>query len=120
MIEASCHCGAVRWQAPEPTELHTCDCSWCDRTGAIWTNAPEAEFRLLTMPERLAGYQFGHFMVRHYHCATCGLPTHLLSPTFAEDGTPDWDNMLMIWNVRMAPDFDRSSLPVTEVPGRTF
>ena len=38
MIEASCHCGAVRVQvtrAPQEVEVKECNCSICRRTGAV-------------------------------------------------------------------------------------
>ena len=37
MIEASCHCGAVRLEiAQRPERLTSCNCSICRRLGALW------------------------------------------------------------------------------------
>lgn len=44
MIEASCHCGAVRLEidSPPPAEVNDCRCSICRRYGALWAYyAPE-------------------------------------------------------------------------------
>ena len=44
MIEASCHCGAVRVQAPRPPETVTdCNCSICRRLGVFWSYYDPAE-----------------------------------------------------------------------------
>lgn len=37
MIEASCHCGAVRLEIEKaPTEITDCNCSICRRYGVLW------------------------------------------------------------------------------------
>jgi len=38
MVEATCHCGAVRVEVPKPpqeVEVKECNCSICRRTGAV-------------------------------------------------------------------------------------
>ncbi len=38
MVEATCHCGAVRVEVPRPpqdVEVKECNCSICRRTGAV-------------------------------------------------------------------------------------
>ena len=37
MIEATCHCGAVRLKAPHPPQSVTdCNCSICRLLGVLW------------------------------------------------------------------------------------
>jgi len=37
MIEASCHCGAVRIEVPSaPETVTSCNCSICRRYGVLW------------------------------------------------------------------------------------
>jgi hypothetical protein len=118
-IKGSCHCGAVQWEAPEPTKLARCNCSFCDRIGAEWAHCSPDEFRLITAPERLSAYQFGTFTGVHYHCPNCGSATHGTSPDYST-GTPDFDKPIVGYNVRMAHEFDRSGLPVEQHDGRNY
>ena len=44
MIQASCHCGAVRFSVETaPAELNSCQCSVCRRYGALWAYYRPAE-----------------------------------------------------------------------------
>lgn len=118
-INGSCHCGAVQFEAPEPTELTSCNCSYCDRVGALWAYCTPDQFRLLTVPERLSSYQFGGYIGVHHHCAVCGCATHGRAPDFS-GGEPEFDHPIIGCNVRMAPDFDRSGVEVRGLDGRSF
>lgn len=76
MIEASCHCGAVRLTASEPPESVTeCNCSICRRLGARWAYYELAEVGLpkagSTQP-----YVWGQRMLAFHRCKTCGVTTH--------------------------------------------
>jgi hypothetical protein len=75
-IKRSCHCGAVQFEAPEPTELTSCNGSHCGRVGALCAYCTPDQFRLLTVPERRSSYQFGGYIGVHHHCAVCGCATH--------------------------------------------
>lgn len=118
-IRGSCHCGAIQWEAPEPAELTRCNCSYCDRTGGEWAYCQPQEFRLVTAPERMSAYQFGHFIGTHYHCAVCGCASHGRFPRFIHDRA-DFEHPRISYNVRLAHDFDRSALPVKALDGRSF
>lgn len=119
-ISGSCHCGAVRWEAPRPTERTRCNCSFCDRVGAEWAYCPPGRFALVAGEGEAASYRFSTLKVEHIHCPTCGCATHELTPGFGEDGRPDPDRRKVGYNLRMAHDFDRSGLPVTNLDGRTY
>ncbi|MBS0362826.1 MAG: GFA family protein [Proteobacteria bacterium] len=76
MIEAACHCGAVRLTAPSPPETVTeCNCSICRRTAARWAYYSPTE---VTLPK--AGstqpYVWGDKMLALHRCRTCGVTTH--------------------------------------------
>lgn len=119
-IRGSCHCGAIQWKVPEPTEMHECNCSYCARLGAIWAAYSVDQFELVTMPERLGGYQFGTFKGQHYHCPNCGMATHGWSPGWSDDGKPDFDNPQIGVNMRMAPEFDRSAYTIEQMDGKKY
>jgi hypothetical protein len=118
-IKAGCHCGATQFEAPEPTALISCTCSYCDRVGALWAYCKPEELKLKTARDRVSTYQFGSYLVEHHHCAICGCSTWGQSPDFSK-GAPDFEHPRVGWNVRMARDFDRSDLEVTVLDGRNL
>jgi hypothetical protein len=78
VIEATCHCGAVRIEVTTaPTELTDCNCSICRRMGTLWSYHPIAEVRVTGAT---ATYQWGDRTVEFHRCTNCGCVTHW-SPT---------------------------------------
>lgn len=117
-VTASCHCRAIRFEAPAPERLTTCNCSYCDRRGALWAYCDADDFTLRTARDRAATYQCADYIMEHHHCAVCGCPAWSWTPAL-----PDWpghERPRICWNVRLAEDFDRSGLPVDRVDGRAL
>src|SRR5450432_1157825 len=84
MIEATCHCGAVRLQiARAPDEVADCNCSLCRRLGAVWAYCPPAQVEVLSAPEATVAYIQGDRTLATHHCRVCGCTTHWapLDPT---------------------------------------
>ena len=78
MIEASCHCGAVRLEVPAaPTVRTECNCSICRRIGGLWSYYPPSEVRIAGTT---VTYRWGDRMLDLHHCPICGCTTHW-SPT---------------------------------------
>ena len=76
MLEASCHCGAVRLRVPSaPTELCLCNCSICRRYGALWAFYVGDQVRF-DGREHLAGYVWGDRTIDTMRCRHCGCVTH--------------------------------------------
>lgn len=74
MIEASCHCGAVKIEVPRPPETVTsCNCSSCRRNGALWAYYPPADVR---KSGESKPYISGDRMLELHHCPICGCTTH--------------------------------------------
>ncbi len=47
MVEASCHCGAVRLQVDDaPAEVTDCNCSICRRYGVLWAYYAPGQVRI--------------------------------------------------------------------------
>jgi hypothetical protein len=74
MVEASCHCGAVRLELESaPAELTSCNCSLCRRLGALWAYYSPSKVRV---SGATATYRWGDKTLDTHHCATCGCITH--------------------------------------------
>jgi hypothetical protein len=76
LIEASCHCGAVRLTIDNaPTEVTDCNCSICRRYGVLWAYYPTTDVQVSP-----AGgtdvYAWGPRATIFHRCATCGCVTH--------------------------------------------
>jgi hypothetical protein len=74
MIEASCHCGAVKLEVEHaPTELTSCNCSICRRLGTLWCYYAPAQVRVAGAT---TAYRWGDETLDLHRCATCGCVTH--------------------------------------------
>ncbi len=75
MIEASCHCGAVKFEIEEPpTTVTECTCSICRRYGVLWAYYEPAQVK------KLGGetdtYAWNVRSIDFHRCKTCGCITH--------------------------------------------
>ena len=76
MIEGSCHCGAVRFTAPAPSEVTDCACSICRRLGVLWAYYEPGEVTITAAPWATRAYVC-HSRSQEFHsCNTCGCTTH--------------------------------------------
>jgi len=74
MVQGSCHCNAVKVEVPSaPTELTSCNCSICRRTGALWAYYSP---KLVQVSGPTIAYRWGDKALDLHHCATCGCITH--------------------------------------------
>jgi hypothetical protein len=81
MIEAACHCGAVRIEvARAPRVLTSCNCSICRRYGTLWAYYTPASLRIVCPPSELSSYAWGRKALRFRRCKTCGTVTHYDRP----------------------------------------
>ncbi|GAA3928378.1 GFA family protein [Litoribacillus peritrichatus] len=77
--KGSCHCGAVEFTVNLPNGIegpYRCNCSLCDRRGAIAAPVQMEEFKVTKGEEFLTLYQFNTQVAKHYFCAQCGIYTH--------------------------------------------
>jgi hypothetical protein len=126
---ATCHCGAVKVEAPRaPTEASRCNCTYCYRTGAVWTYYRAEE---LKVSSSVPLGDYAPSTVNHHHfCTTCGGNTHGISPdwhsAYNEDGSPKPgyvpgtvpEGRIGALNLNMVLDFDLGSITVRDVDGR--
>ena len=77
MLCATCHCGAIRIEIPEPPQTVTnCNCSLCRRLGALWGYYPVGSVRVSGHPEQTEAYIWGDKTLRTVRCRNCGCVTH--------------------------------------------
>lgn len=73
VIEAACHCGAVRIRAPRPEQLTECNCSLCSKLGTRFAYYGPDE---VTVTGATISYVQGDRTLATHHCPTCGCTTH--------------------------------------------
>jgi hypothetical protein len=73
VIEAACHCGAVRIQAPRPEQITECNCSVCRKVAGQWAYFPPAEG---SVSGETVTYIQGDRTLAAHHCPVCGCTTH--------------------------------------------
>lgn len=77
MLCATCHCGTIRIEIPEPPQTVTnCNCSICRRLGALWAYYPVGSVRVSGHPEKTEAYIWGDKTLRTVRCRNCGCVTH--------------------------------------------
>ena len=77
MIEASCHCGAVRIEVPHaPDEVKECNCSICRRYGAVCAYYSPKDVRLVPESGATDIYIWGDKEIEFHRCRNCGTFTH--------------------------------------------
>ena len=71
-----CHCGEVRFEVTaDISSVVACNCSICQKRGALWSFVPADNFALRAGAEDLRDYQFGKKSIHHLFCAQCGVAT---------------------------------------------
>lgn len=77
MIEATCHCGALRIEVPTAPEWVTdCNCSICRRHGALWAYYSPRDVKLTPASGATGTYVWGDRMLELHACNTCKIITH--------------------------------------------
>ena len=88
--KARCHCGRVRFsfRSPEITTGARCDCSLCQRRGAVLSSRyiPAADFTPHSDPRDLGNYLWNEKVLNNYFCKTCGIFTYIADGENGKDG----------------------------------
>ena len=101
-VTGSCHCGAVRIEAPGPAEwVASCNCSICRKLGWLVAYYPPDG---VTVTGPTTAYAWGNRMITFHHCPTCGCATHwqTLGEDFGRQGI----------NARLLDGFDEAAVEV--------
>lgn len=114
IYKGSCHCGKVVFEAEgEIQGAMACNCSICQRKGALMWFLPRDKLRLLTPETALATYTFNKHVIKHRFCPVCG--TH----PYGEGRDPKGNAMAAI-NIRCLEDIDLAAIPVQHYDGRAL
>lgn len=110
--QGSCHCGQIAFEVEgEIPEVMSCNCSICQRKGALMWFVPRPTLKLLTAPEKMGTYTFNKHAIKHRFCPVCGIHP------FGEAVTPQGNEMAAI-NVRCLEGVDIEALKVKHFNGR--
>ena len=113
LYKGSCHCGKVAYEVEgEIKAAMDCNCSICQRKGALLWFVPRDKMRLLTDEEAAATYMFNKHVIKHRFCKVCGIHA------FGEGVDPKGNAMAAI-NVRCLEGIDLESVPVHKFDGRS-
>ena len=77
MVEASCHCGAVRLAIETPPETVTdCNCSICRRYGVLWAYYSPRRVGIAPSSGATNVYMWDDRSIEFHRCKNCGCVTH--------------------------------------------
>jgi hypothetical protein len=109
-----CHCGRVRYEVETDLQpVMSCNCSICQKRGALLTFVPAARFTLRSGDDNLTDYQFNKKIVHHLFCSHCGVGS------FARGTGPDGSAMIAV-NVRCLDDVDPAALSPMAFDGKSL
>jgi hypothetical protein len=113
MIEASCHCGAVRFVVESsPSDVNSCNCSICRRYGALWAYYQLPLVRFASENGATDIYAWGDRDLEFHRCRVCGCVTHWMSMdrTYTRMGV----------NARLMPSEVLAAIPVRHSDGASM
>jgi hypothetical protein len=112
--EGSCHCGQIRFEVDgDIASAMACNCSICERKGALMWFVPRSALRLLTPESDASTYLFNKHLIRHRFCPTCGIHP------YGEAKAPSGELMAAV-NLRCIEGIALQAIPVTHFDGRSL
>ena len=104
MIEASCHCGAVRLTVEAaPDDVGDCNCSLCRRYGVLWAYYQPGQVIVVSGADAMDTYVWGDRELAFNRCRHCGC---LMHHTALDSDRPRIRGV----NARMMPALDPGSV----------
>jgi hypothetical protein len=114
VYQGSCHCGKIAFEVEgELTGAMACNCSICQRKGALMWFVPRDQLRLRTDDSALATYTFNKHAIKHRFCANCGIHP------YGEAVDPKGNHMAAI-NIRCLEGVELGTVPVQHFDGRAL
>lgn len=105
-----CQCGAIDFEVDaDLDQTFTCNCSRCQKIGAVLTFVETGDFRLIK-DGPVTEYLFNKMIVHHRFCPTCGVESYAIGKG------PDGGDMIAI-NVTCLEDVDPRALPSRHING---
>ena len=111
--QGSCHCGQVAFEVEgELKQAMACNCSICQRKGALMWFVGRDDLTLKTPDAAAATYTFNRHVIKHRFCPTCGMHPY-------GEGIDPKGNAMAAINVRCLEDIDLDTIAVTHYDGRS-
>ena len=111
MIEAKCHCGNVVLTTEKlPDTVTSCNCSICNRYGAIWAYYKPDEVTVRYNDEPTHTYSWLDKVIDFHHCPICGCVTH-----YSSTDNTEWERVAI--NTRMIDSIFTKDIPVRKFDG---
>jgi hypothetical protein len=112
--KGSCHCGHIAYQVEGKLEAAmACNCSMCQRKGALMWFVPRASMTLLTPDENASTYTFNKHHIKHRFCTHCGI--HPYGEALDPKGNP-----VAAINIRSLENIELEKVPLTHFDGRAL
>lgn len=118
MLSLFCHCGRVTVQiAKRPDFIHECNCTLCQKTGAIWGYFEPAE---VTIQGETAGYSRddkAEAGVAVRFCSKCSATTHF---ELTDTAIAKFGNTMLGVNMRLADEKYLHGIELRYPDGRSW
>jgi hypothetical protein len=112
--KGSCHCGKVAFEVEgEIQGVISCNCSICQRKGALMWFVPRDQLKLLTPESAASTYLFNKHVIQHRFCSACGIHPY-------GEGVDPRGNKMAAVNIRCLEDVDLASIPVQPFDGKSM
>jgi hypothetical protein len=112
--KGSCHCGKVSFEVEGEIKVAlACNCSICQRKGALLWAVARENLRLLSPETAARSYTFNKHAITHRFCPTCGIQP------YSEAVDPKGKAMAAV-NLRCIENIDLASIPVQHFDGRSL
>jgi hypothetical protein len=114
LYKGSCHCGRIAFQVEGTLNGATsCNCSICQRKGALMWFVPREQLKLLTPDENASTYTFNKHAIKHRFCSKCGMHPY-------GEGVDRKGSAVAAINIRCIEGIELESFPVTQFDGRSL
>lgn len=114
LYKGSCHCGRIAFQVEGTLNGATsCNCSICQRKGALMWFVPREKLKLLTPDEDATTYTFNKHAIKHRFCPKCGMHPY-------GEGVDRNGNAMAAINIRCLEGIELENVPVTQFDGRSL
>ena len=111
--KGSCHCGRVAFEVEGTLDgAMSCNCSMCQRKGALMWFVPREQLSLLTPDTNASTYTFNRHVIKHRFCPACGIHPY-------GEGVDAQGNAMAAINIRCLEGIELEQIPVTQFDGRS-
>jgi hypothetical protein len=114
LYQGSCHCGRIAFQVEGTLAgAMSCNCSLCQRKGALLWFVPREHVRFLTPEHEASTYTFNKHVIKHRFCPECGIHPY-------SEGTDRNGNAMIAINIRCLEGIEPETIPVSKFDGRSL